>query len=314
MLKNVAAQVIEFAPRDSSGLLAPGCGATLSLYVAKDGGALTAAAGVLSEKQIGDPATDTGLLKYVPTQAETNCDALTLFWQDTGDAIDDYLSLETNPGWTATRAGYLDVPVSSVGLGAGANAITITVDDGTDPLAGATVAIRASAGGANVYRVVTDTLGEVTVNLDDGTYYVQCSLVGYRHVEESLAVSTNPQSATVSMTGISVPAPDNPDLVRLYLVQRTADGEFLDGNPFTLRLNTDCLDAAGEVVPRSITGTDDAVNGYVYADVYPTASLTRVDGGSAAITYLVRTALGATTEIEVEASPSVQDLSGLLHP
>ena len=258
----------------------------------------------------------TGLLKYVPTQAETNCDVLTLFWQDSGDAEDDALSIETNPGWTGTRAGYmdrLDQNVSSVGLGAGENAVTLTVDDGTDPLPGATVAIRASAGGANVYRVVTDSLGQVTVNLDDGTYYVQCSLVGYSHVEESLAVSTNPQSATVSMSGISVPAPDDPDLVRLYIVQRTVAGAFAEGRPFTLRLNTECLDADGELVPDVVTSVDEVEEGYAYADVYPTVNLTRADGGEGTIYYVVKTQLEGSTNIEVEASPAVHDLAELLH-
>ena len=312
MLKNVADQVIEFAPRNSSGALVPGCGATLTLYVAKDGGALAEAAGTLTEKTLEGPV-NTGLLKYVPTQAETNCDVLTLFGLDSGDAQDDFLSVETNPGWTGTRAGYLDAPVSSVGLGAGENAVTLTVDDGTDPLAGATVAIRASAGGANVYRVVTDTLGQVTVNLDDGTYYVQCSLVGYSHVEESLAVSTNPQSATVSMSGISVPAPDDPDLVRLYLVQRTAAGAFAEGRPFSLRLSTECLDADGELVPDVVTSVDEVEEGYAYADVYPTVNLTRVDGGAGTIYYVVKTQLEGSASIEVEASPAVQDLGELLH-
>jgi hypothetical protein len=107
MLKNVADQVIEFAPRDSSGALVPGCGATLTLYVAKDGAALGAAAGTLTEKTLTGPV-NTGLLKYVPTQAETNCDVLTLFWQDSGDAQDDALSIETNPGWTEARAASID--------------------------------------------------------------------------------------------------------------------------------------------------------------------------------------------------------------
>jgi hypothetical protein len=191
--------------------------------------------------------------------------------------------------------------------------VTLTVDDGTDPLPGATVAIRASAGGANVYRVVTDTLGQVTVNLDDGTYYVQCSLVGYSHVEESLAVSTNPQSATVSMSGISVPAPDDPDLVRLYLVQRTAGGAFAEGRPFSLRLSTECLDADGELVPDVVTSVDEVEEGYAYADVYPTVNLTRADGGEGTIYYVVKTQLEGSANIEVEASPAVQDLSELLH-
>jgi len=124
------------------------------------------------------------------------------------------------------------------------------------------------------------------------------------------------KAATQSISGGSVDPPGDPALVKLYLVQRNAEGEFADGRPFRLRLNTPCLDADGELVPDQVTSTDDLVNGYTYAEVYPTASLTRVDGGLAStIRYIVTTAQGlAATEIAVPASPSVQDLSGILHP
>jgi len=201
--------------------------------------------------------------------------------------------------------------------GVGENTVTIEVDDGTDVLQGAVVSIRATSGGASLLRPTTDTAGQVTVNLDDGTYYMQAGLRGYVHVEEAVVISANPQAITLSMSGLSVEAPADPDLVRLYLVQRTAEGEFAAGRPFTLRLNTECLDSAGELVPDSIVSTDKEGEGYAYADVYPTTALTRVDGKSLEtypITYRVKTTLHGVGEIEVEATPAVQDLSELLHP
>lgn len=94
----------------------------------------------------------------------------------------------------------VDAKVSSVSggggslAGAGSRAVTITVTrpDGTTPIEGAAVWVSTDAAGSNVVAgtLSTDTLGRVTVYLDNGTYYVWRQATSW-----NLA---NPQAITVS--------------------------------------------------------------------------------------------------------------------
>lgn len=87
--------------------------------------------------------------------------------------------------------------------GAGARTITITIDDGTDPVENARVRLSE---GVSTYIGATDADGEVTFNVDDATYTVAVSKAGYTFAGASLVVIAS-TSKTYSMTAIVVPPP-----------------------------------------------------------------------------------------------------------
>ncbi len=86
----------------------------------------------------------------------------------------------------ATELGRLDVAVSSVGgMGAGALTRTIGVTSGGNPVEGASVWVSTDAAGTNIVAgpLTTDSMGEVTVLLDAGTYYAWVQSDGLNAVE-----------------------------------------------------------------------------------------------------------------------------------
>lgn len=105
--------------------------------------------------------------------------------------------------WDEARSGhttagtfgfYLDAAVSGVGgaVGSGAIATTVTVNDGTDPIAGVDVWISTDSAGSNIVAgvLVTNAFGVAVFQLDAGTYYVWKQKAGYNF--------TNPESMVVS--------------------------------------------------------------------------------------------------------------------
>lgn len=75
--------------------------------------------------------------------------------------------------------------------GGGSVAVTLTIDDGTNPLDGVEVKITTDAGGSTVAASgTTDSLGQFSTRLDPGTYYVFCQRSGTNF--------TNPTTLTVT--------------------------------------------------------------------------------------------------------------------
>jgi hypothetical protein len=77
------------------------------------------------------------------------------------------------------------------GNGIGAETVTITIDDGSDPLDGAEVWVTTDSIGTNrVASGISNASGQVTFMLDTGSYYVWKQLAGYNF--------TNPSALTVT--------------------------------------------------------------------------------------------------------------------
>jgi len=84
----------------------------------------------------------------------------------------------TSDPWSTTvpgayGAGTAGNKLGSLGGGAGANTVTVTVqNDATHPVAGASFWVTTDSGGTNtVASATTDTFGKVTVYLGTGTFY-----------------------------------------------------------------------------------------------------------------------------------------------
>lgn len=114
----------------------------------------------------------------------------TIYIQATVDAATGGIAL----GFKVTRAE----------TGNGARTITVTVNDGTDPLESAKVRFTS---GSESYVGTTNASGQVVFYLDDATWTVVITKSGYTFTSTTLTVSAN-ASQTYSMTAISVPASD----------------------------------------------------------------------------------------------------------
>lgn len=103
----------------------------------------------------------------------------------------------------------------SPAAGTGARTIDVTVDDGTDPLEGAKVRLTK---GAETYIGTTDVAGQVTFNVDDGTWVVAITLAGYTFAGASLVV-TGDDTPTYTMTAITI-TPSDPGFVTVFSTVR----------------------------------------------------------------------------------------------
>lgn len=98
------------------------------------------------------------------------------------------------------------------GAGTGANLVTVTINDGTNPLEGAK--IRATLGAQSWLSQPTNASGVSQLNLDDGTWTISITLPGYQIAPQSLVVPG--ADPTYSMT-LVVLAPSEPNQVTGYL-------------------------------------------------------------------------------------------------
>ncbi len=155
--------------------------------------------------------------------------------------------------------------------GRGARVVTITIDDGTDPVVGATVGIYGA--GVSVTGT-TNGSGVVKFALNDGDYDVIIEAVGYEIAIETLTVSgATPE--TYSLTAYAVTLPDSPLLATgigiVYdetetpepnvpvSIQKTA-GPGIAGNILDTKVRTFYSDESGVVtIPRLRRGATYAI-------------------------------------------------------
>lgn len=91
------------------------------------------------------------------------------------------------------------------GTGSGARTVAVTVNDGADALENAIVRFTE---GANTYAGPTDASGEISFSLDDATYAVAISKVGYTFTPTTLVVDGD-KTPTYSMAAVTISAPPN---------------------------------------------------------------------------------------------------------
>lgn len=146
----------------------------------------------------------------------------------------------------------------SSGTGSGARTITITVDDGTDPLESARVRLTK---GAESYVGSTDVDGELVFNVDDGTWVVAITLPGYTFAGASLIVNGD-ETQTYSLTALSITPPSDPELCTGYMVTLDKEGLVVAGIDITVKL-VDGPGTAGYAYERNLWVETSDVNGYV---------------------------------------------------
>ena len=163
------------------------------------------------------PAGDYTFIAYIGSSPKAEI-ALTFLGTDGETATEsarlaelDSSSLRSALGMSAAD---LDAQLDAIlaaapaGAGTGARTVTITVNDGTTALQNAVVRLTE---GSNTFRALTNASGVATFNLDDATYTVAVTKSGYTYAGTTLVVDGT-ETATYSMTAVSVTPPTNPDL------------------------------------------------------------------------------------------------------
>lgn len=97
-------------------------------------------------------------------------------------------------------------------LGTGALSKTLTVTDGTNPLAGAYV--RLVEGATSLYGT-TNVSGQITFSVDAGTHAASVTKAGYSYTPSSQVV-TAASTHTLVMTATSVPVSADPTQITIY--------------------------------------------------------------------------------------------------
>lgn len=214
---------------DKSGYTISGTLTTLdALDAAQDSQHSTTQSAVSSLNNLSTADIDARLAVYdSPTKAEMDA----AFTEIKGATWDSSNSLEAIHDDLATVDGIADsiledtgttlpaaISAINTGAGSGARTVTVTVDDGTDPLQNASVRLTE---GLNTYTASTNASGQATFNVDDATYTVAITKDGYTYAGTSLVITAD-ATPTYSMTAIVITPAAGPGQTTGYLTARTS--------------------------------------------------------------------------------------------
>lgn len=115
-------------------------------------------------------------------------------------------------------------------LGDGARTVTVTVDDGTDPVEGAKVRLT---NGATSYIATTNASGVATFNVDDATWTVAITKAGYSYAGTTLVVDGD-ETPTYSMTQVVI-TPSEAGFSTGYATVYDENGDVESGVSVTVR-------------------------------------------------------------------------------
>lgn len=176
----------------------------------------------------------------------------------------------------------------------GARTITITVNDGTNPLQGAKVRVRQ---GSENYVKETNASGVVTFNLDDFTWNVAITKPQYEFTATTLVVNGSTSPPTYSMTLVSL-TPSDADKVTGYWTVLGENGEPKEGVVVTVRAIKAKSGSVGLIhVKTARTETTDSEGIAEFANMLPGWSYSvSLDGETIAT---VAIASDATDEVEL---------------
>lgn len=128
-----------------------------------------------------------------------------------------WVNLEDGSGSYIVKGSLAEVVPAT---GTGARTVAITVTDGTDPVEGALVRLSK---GAESFSSTTDVNGEVSLNVNDGTWTVAITAAGYSFGGDALIVNSD-ETVEYELTQI-VLTPSDIGLTTGYLIAYSHDGE-----------------------------------------------------------------------------------------
>jgi hypothetical protein len=230
---------------------------TLVITAGDIAGTVGGIAGTITTLDDLDTAQDTqhGTTRTAVTTAFTEIKGAT--WSGTTDTL-EAIRDRGDAAWVT----------GSSGGGTGARTVTITINDGTDPLENAIVRMTE---GANTYTATTDVSGVATFNLDDATYVVSVSKSGYSYSGTTLLVNGT-EAETYSMTQVATSPPADPALCAVTIHVRDQYGVDLADEPVEITFVSWGVGAADTVPvlsPPPVQTTD--VDGTVAVNLYRNA-------------------------------------------
>lgn len=163
-------------------------------------------------------------------------------------------------------------------VGLGANAVTITVNDGATAIQSAVVS--AWSGSTLVATGTTNVSGVVVLSLNSATYSINITAAGFNGSAGNSLVVSGATSQTYSLTAIAI-TPSDPPEVTGYLYCYDQFGNTQAGVPHTLVLQTAPSGDAGASLsqrPRTVVSASDGLvefTGLVQGAVY---TVKRADG------------------------------------
>ena len=173
------------------------------------------------------------------------------------------------------------------GTGTGANTVTITVNDGTNPIMGASVRLTK---GSLTYLAQTNSSGQITFNVDNGTWTVAITEAGYTFNGTTLTVAGN-VTQTYSMTQTSIVVV-SPGFTTGYLTCYDQNGVIASGVSITASIvQAGSSDTAHSYASTNVTKTSD-VNGLVQFQLVIGATY-RFTRGTSGANYIVNVPLNA---------------------
>lgn len=165
---------------------------------------------------------------------------------------------DTVSGGDVTALESIDLTAQATGLGTGARTVTITVNDGSNPVQSASVRLTK---GVESYIGLTAANGQITFNVDDGTWTVAITRTGYTFAGASLVVATPSVNQTYSMTQTAI-TPSSPGLTTGYLTAYDEDGIAEAGVEIHCEARQ-FVDAVGVALDSEVRTEISAANGLV---------------------------------------------------
>lgn len=206
----------------------------------------------------GDLTEDNAGTQRFTADALSEAPAASVNAQDIRDAM------KLAPSAGAPAAGSVDEHLDDIleattggSSGSGAHLVTVTVDDGTDPIEGAWVRMYLDV--ANNFVLQTDASGQATFSLDSGTYQVGITKAGYSFTPEN-AVIAGAAALPYSMT-VNVITPSDPGFTTVYSVVYDETGQVEEGvNIYCQAVSSDVV---GVVLDETVRTAVSQANGLV---------------------------------------------------
>lgn len=177
------------------------------------------------------------------------------------------------------------IPAPNVGTGA--YTVTLTVNDGTNPINGAKVRLTS---GSQSYLGTTNTSGQITFNIDNATWTVAITAAGYTFNGTTLSVTAD-TTHTYSMTQTAITVV-SPTFTTGYLTCYDQNGNVAAGIQIIASfVQAGSTDTGHSYASTSVTQTSD-VNGLVQFQLAVGATY-RFTRGTSGPSYIVNVPVNA---------------------
>jgi hypothetical protein len=231
------------------------------------------------------------------------------------DSIDEHLDdILEDTGTTLPEL------LDALGPGTGARTVIVTVlGTGDVPIMSARVAAAATEDGLPVARATSNSSGQCTLRLDDGTWWLHAfGVTGYEHNPESVVVDESPETFELSMAAFNPGQAADPAQRRVYVrlrdIQAQYPSEDTSERPvFTVRLkNAASVDDDTVVSMEKVESTEADDHSYAYCDLLPTDTMTPFDENKPAeyVAHIPAAKLTVRFELDTDDLSSV-NLLGL---